>query len=338
MHVDNIISKQKQYKNNVLEDRKIGKYFRIARKEKNITIQQASKDTFIKEDFIKAIENDDFSVIGDHTYTKNFFKIYAEYLDLDAKKLIHMYTKNYEILDLNHKENNKKKLKLFSRDRKEKIINKAFFLKVNLRKLLTIIIFVLPFLIFLFSFFSIIFKKPYLEITEPLIISSLDMDFYDKRGIYEYSTQQNFIKISGKTEENAIVTVDNAILSINKLDNTFTTREIPIIENNKVLHIKAQNNFGISTDIYLKVNKPNTEDLKDLIIVRSNSNTFIYIVADNIVRHNGFIKTDNFELIVEYYREIFIRTDDFTKIKLFDKDLKEINISSNEFTLKNKNV
>jgi cytoskeleton protein RodZ len=69
----------------------IGEKLRSAREKNNYTIEQIARDTHVAKRFLKALEDEDFSVFPGETYAMGFLRNYAEYLGLNAEELIGLY-------------------------------------------------------------------------------------------------------------------------------------------------------------------------------------------------------------------------------------------------------
>ena len=68
----------------------IGSVLKEARQSKNISVEEASKNTRIHVNILKSMENDDFKSLGT-VYAKSFLKLYAEYLSLDKESLMQRF-------------------------------------------------------------------------------------------------------------------------------------------------------------------------------------------------------------------------------------------------------
>ena len=68
------------------EIKSIGSILIDARQAKNISLQEASKNTRIHVNILKSMESDDFTTMG-AVYAKSFLKLYAEYLNLDKEDI-----------------------------------------------------------------------------------------------------------------------------------------------------------------------------------------------------------------------------------------------------------
>jgi cytoskeletal protein RodZ len=69
----------------------IGEKLRLARERNNLTIDQIARETHVAKRFLKALEDEDFSVFPGETYAMGFLRNYAEYLGLNAEELIGIY-------------------------------------------------------------------------------------------------------------------------------------------------------------------------------------------------------------------------------------------------------
>ena len=68
-----------------------GALLKSAREEKNISLEQIEQDTSISKDFLLALENEETGIFHGEAYTVGFLRNYADYLDLDSKKIISLY-------------------------------------------------------------------------------------------------------------------------------------------------------------------------------------------------------------------------------------------------------
>lgn len=72
----------------------LGEVFKKAREDKGLTIKDVSIQTNIGSKFIKAIENNDFSVFPGEAYTVGFIRNYAEFLKIDPEEVIRLFYTN----------------------------------------------------------------------------------------------------------------------------------------------------------------------------------------------------------------------------------------------------
>lgn len=68
-----------------------GALLREAREEKKIALETIERETSISKEFLEALEQEDTSVFHGEAYLVGFLKSYADYLDLDSKKIVNLY-------------------------------------------------------------------------------------------------------------------------------------------------------------------------------------------------------------------------------------------------------
>jgi cytoskeletal protein RodZ len=92
-----------------------GKFLRKERETRNISLEEISKFTKIKQHYLKAIEEDRYELLPAVPYVKGFLNGYARYLTLNPKDIVLQY-ENYlkslipsESIELQHQAQPKKK-------------------------------------------------------------------------------------------------------------------------------------------------------------------------------------------------------------------------------------
>src|SRR5437879_2266106 len=74
----------------------IGERLREARMRQGRDITEVEAATKIRAKYLRALENDEFSMLPGKTYVKSFLRTYAEYLGLDAHLLVEEYRAQHE--------------------------------------------------------------------------------------------------------------------------------------------------------------------------------------------------------------------------------------------------
>lgn len=74
----------------------IGKFLKQAREKNGYNIEQVARETHISKRYLRALEDEDFSVFPGETYAIGFLRNYAEYLELDPEEIVALY-KNLKI-------------------------------------------------------------------------------------------------------------------------------------------------------------------------------------------------------------------------------------------------
>lgn len=73
----------------------IGEYLRNSREARHLAIGEISQDLHIREDYLRALEHDEWDKLPGEVYGQGFLRSYAKYLDLDAEALV-SYRKRLE--------------------------------------------------------------------------------------------------------------------------------------------------------------------------------------------------------------------------------------------------
>jgi len=85
----------------------IGKRLQEARRIKEISLDQVSKETKIAKKWLEALEKEEYDVFPAKIYVVSFVRSYARYLGLDAESLVEIYQREHsgreERMDLNPK-------------------------------------------------------------------------------------------------------------------------------------------------------------------------------------------------------------------------------------------
>ncbi|MEI6144509.1 MAG: helix-turn-helix domain-containing protein [Candidatus Berkelbacteria bacterium] len=69
----------------------LGEKFRRARKRRGVDLIEAELSTKVRAKYLEALENEDFDLLPNAIYTRGFISTYADYLDLDSKKMINLW-------------------------------------------------------------------------------------------------------------------------------------------------------------------------------------------------------------------------------------------------------
>ena len=73
----------------------VGKYLRMERESRKLSLRQVSEATRIHERLLAAIEEDRFEVIASPLYVKGFLEAYSKYLHLDPNEIVLQYRKEH---------------------------------------------------------------------------------------------------------------------------------------------------------------------------------------------------------------------------------------------------
>lgn len=206
--------------------RSIGDILKRARDRKKLTLENVTKAIKIHQNYIKALEADDYSVFSGKVHSKGFLKIYAEYLELNPDDILALWRREYE-REFEAKEKSQLKPKKFIEP--SKIVVTPSFVGTILAVIL------------IFGFFSYLYYQyknftgaPRLEIYYPPDNLVLDKDILD---------------ITGKTDLDSDVFVNNQKIVLGP-DGSFA-ESLRLKEGLNSISIKAENSFDKKTE-YVK--------------------------------------------------------------------------------------
>lgn len=202
----------------------VGKLLREAREKKKLSLHDVEKRIKVREQFIVALESDNWSRFTSQIYITGLLSNYARFLDLDERKILAFFRREYE---------RKEEIKF-----KEKV--SASYLSPDSKKTIMggfIVLFMLLFGYFSYQLFQYL-KPPSIQIISPTV-------FTFKR---EMTT-----KIIGKTENEAAITIMGERIYQNK-EGLFEY-VLPLNKNEIILSIEVIGANGKKSTLQKKFTK-----------------------------------------------------------------------------------
>jgi len=154
----------------------VGEILQQQRINKGLTLQQIEKYTKIREQFLKAVEENNWNFFTSKIYIKGIIKNYSRFLDLDENKMLAFFRREYE-----KKEDIKFKRKVSDS-----------FLISDKKKYITLFLIII---FFLFATYFTLQLKQYFSPPKVVILSPTETTFKRK----------DKIKITGKTEQESLI-------------------------------------------------------------------------------------------------------------------------------------
>lgn len=196
---------------------RIGAIFSEERKRKNLTLEEISKATKIREEFLAAIEKGDFKALPSSAYAYGFVRNYAKFLGLPVEKSLALFRREFD-----EKKNIEVLPKGFSNPREYS----APRFRIGKSMILVGLIFFAVVAFLIFQYRAAIFN-PGLSVEYPL----------------ENQTVNSVnIEVRGKTDPNSTLSIDNKDVSVES-DGTFK-KVITAFPGNTVINIRAENKLG----------------------------------------------------------------------------------------------
>lgn len=200
----------------------IGKLFKEARTRKRYSRVRLAKKTKIKQGFIKAIEEENWSQLPDFPVVSGFVKNLALALKMDDKRALAVLRRDYppKTLRVNPKPDVSERFNWSPR--------LTFWVGAA-----TLTLAILGYLTFQYLNFV---SPPRLEVFSP----------QEGQVVYEIS-----LEVSGKTDPDAVVKINNQLGLLDDMGNF--TGEIEIFEGTEVIEVKATSRSGKETVIRRKI-------------------------------------------------------------------------------------
>lgn len=195
----------------------VGEVLKNKREKSRISLDTASSETKIQKRFLQYIEKNEFFPFESEVFLTGFIKIYAKYLNLDVEKVLALYRRTNPKVD-EQKINTPPYLDRKARKGSISITPKAVVISLLVLFSLLIIVY-LGFQIYKFQ------KPPLLTILSPQ---------------NETTVQDANLKITGKTEKDVSVEINNVLTEVDENGNF--EKEISLVEGSNLITIKAKKN------------------------------------------------------------------------------------------------
>lgn len=192
------------------------------RKRQGLSIEQVAKETKIRPEFLKAIEEGEYKKLPGSSYAQGFVKNYIEYLNLPVKENLAMFRREFnerEYIDVLPE----------SFVKKEEISLSPFRFS---RLFGVVALVVVAVVVYLFFQYRSAFFSPSLQVSTPA-----------ERARVSSQT----VQVQGLSDPNTTVTVNGLPVYVD--NNGHFSKEIPVFPGNVTITVKAANSFGKVSEI-----------------------------------------------------------------------------------------
>lgn len=110
----------------------VGEFFRQVRETKGLTVDEVASKTRIRTDFVKALEDGNFSKLPDQVFAKGFVRSYARSLGLDEEDAIHRFIQSAGSFYEKQDERERLKVRQIEEDRKRQSNRKAVTIAISI--------------------------------------------------------------------------------------------------------------------------------------------------------------------------------------------------------------
>jgi cytoskeletal protein RodZ len=200
----------------------IGQQFAEERHRKNLTIEEVSKATKIRPEFLRAIEKGDFNKLPSATYAHGFVSNYAKFLGVPVEKSLAIFRREFD---------EKKSIEILPRgfvNTKEYRPNKF---RIGRSTVLVGLIFLVVIAFLFYQYRSAIFNP------------NLNIQFPNEGAVINSLT----FNVKGKTDPNATLIIDKKQVALNP-DGSFN-KQITVFPGPATISISVVNRFGRMTSI-----------------------------------------------------------------------------------------
>ncbi len=209
---------------------RIGQKLHETRVKKGLSLEDVSAATKIRPTFLAAIERGEYHKLPAASYAKGFVLNYAGFLGLSKRESVALFKRE------------------FDEERAYKVLPDGFSRgeEFPLHRIKIQQTAIVALLIFTALLGYILFQYRYIVLRPPLTL-------YTPK---ETTLSSNETIISGKTDPNATVFIDNHPVTVSP-DGTFT-KKLSLFEGKNILVVKAKNRVGKETVLEKKINVRST--------------------------------------------------------------------------------
>lgn len=195
----------------------VGERLALERKRKGIAIEEVSKATKIRPQFIEALEKGNYKALPSSAYIQGFIRNYSSFLGLPSKEIAALFRREFNeaeflgVLPESFTQKNNHALPGFRLHQMFLLLFFGFSLSIG----------------FIFYQYRFALFNPFLQVISPKEKSIV---------------ATGLVTVVGKTDSNATVTINDTPVLVDK-DGNFN-KEISSLGSDNILVVKAMNSFG----------------------------------------------------------------------------------------------
>lgn len=272
----------------------LGERLEKLRLSQEISIENLAQNLQIRPSYIKALEKGNYESLPTKVYARGFISAYARYFNVDEKKLVKIFDREYRVYENIHKKGLKKSETINRLPSLPKIVltsQALIFLSIFLVVSLSIF--------YLYTSFKNFDSAPWLKISEPL------------NGV---TTSNQEINVIGETKNDARVYINDQLVQVG-LDGIFSEK-VGLSQGQNEIVVKSVNKFDKESVVNLFVNAK-FEEVSPLLIetekkpislkIKVTEDILLKVTADDII-FNDILKKDS-EKVFSAKEKIIVSTD-----------------------------
>ena len=215
----------------------IGELLKEKREKKGLSMKQISEIIKIRVEYLKALEEGDYSLFPSEVYLKGFLKNYSKYLGVEKERALALYRRENKLLE-------KEQLKESNSLRNPVGFNTL----LTPERVIIAIVAIISALIgyYIINQIGVVLENPTLQVNAPVLVVEGETE--------EIETNSDSIDISGKIAANASLTINGDQVNTNNLSQ-FEVINLNLNDGRNEFVLVAESQFGRKSEIILIVNK-----------------------------------------------------------------------------------
>ncbi|MDD3005966.1 MAG: helix-turn-helix domain-containing protein [Candidatus Pacebacteria bacterium] len=234
----------------IIETITVGSCLKTKREELGLSLPDLSRELGIKYEYLKSLEEGDYTQLPPQVYVRGFIKSYAKHLDIDASQLVKIYNRETSYLFEEERESRQRSAKAKKSDWKDYLTVTPRIL-TGIFSLCIVTVLGYYFMHQINSFNS----KPYLFVDNP---------------VADGVVKEKDLWVSGKTENDAILKINGQEISVNA-EGVFS-QKIVLAEGRNLLVVEAKNRFSKTDKKEINIVYEKSEEDK-LVVKESEAET-----------------------------------------------------------------
>ncbi|TSC87601.1 MAG: Transcriptional regulator, XRE family [Microgenomates group bacterium Gr01-1014_7] len=203
--------------------RTVGQVLKEERERKFYTLDEIEKVTRIRKELLEALEKGEYQKLPPPTFIQGFIKNYGKFLGLNTEKLLAIFRREFS-----EGKNPPRIMESFANP-----LDKKRFKITPTRVLVSVVLaLIITFFVYLWFQYRFLVGSPFLEVTQP---------------VDQFSTIQEEIVISGRTDPEAKVSINNQEIQVDQ--NGKFSQQIKLADNASTIVISAVSGSGKQTKI-----------------------------------------------------------------------------------------
>ena len=214
---------------NITAMKTVGQILQTARLSKKLDLDHISRITRIREQFLTAIETDNYGQLPSGAVARGFIKNYAEFLHLNLVQILAVFRRDFVENELGQ---------IVPRGMVQPVSEVSLWTPRTTLIAIITLVFTL-FAAYLIFQYRLLTGPPPLEITQPLT---------------DQIVSENTIEVAGVTDPQAVISVNGELVALEKGGKFFF--RLPISRGENKITVTATSKFGKTRSLTRTINKP----------------------------------------------------------------------------------